>query len=84
MNTKTRTFGFNSKLVRLKGYTSIWRDIATPERFNSKLVRLKVDNLNCQIYFLDLFQFQTGAIKSTGVRGNHDATSHVSIPNWCD
>ena len=74
---------FNSKLVRLK----VPRRIRWPcvlKRFNSKLVRLKGagDGVSgCQI---EVFQFQTGAIKRIDIFFSIWYPFIVSIPNWCD
>ncbi len=54
---------FNSKLVRLKGNNDT--DLRYCYiRFNSKLVRLKANQQALVEYWIEMFQFQTGAIKS--------------------
>ena len=55
--------GFNSKLVRLKGYQEETAE-GLDARFNSKLVRLKAVSRRTYTDRCARFQFQTGAIKS--------------------
>ena len=61
-----RSDSFNSKLVRLKARAGTDEQPEHEPRFNSKLVRLKAGNARLGYTYLE-FQFQTGAIKRTGV-----------------
>ena len=52
--------------------------------FNSKLVRLKGARRARRARVCEMFQFQTGAIKSWERRSVVRLALRVSIPNWCD
>ena len=56
--------GFNSKVVRLKG-SSHTKGYAIDIRFNSKVVRLKVLPGPRDLMSVAVFQFQSGAVKSS-------------------
>ena len=53
-------------------------------RFNSILVRLKADNCEIFIEFLNKFQFHTGSIKRFPRKRQHTRQIRVSIPYWFD
>ena len=56
---------FNSKLVRLEGLTDI-TSVCILNSFNSKLVRLEVPCQRDREITMNMFQFQTGLIRSVG------------------
>ena len=73
--------GFNSSLVRLKDSNS-FDDRLWDTSFNSSLVRLKDGSTGISVTYQDLFQFQSGAIKSAvgdGLLGSGTACFNSSL-----
>ena len=60
--TGSTCVGFNSKLVRLEARLNAY--VMCLLGFNSKLVRLEVRSAPSRCRFTDMFQFQTGSIRS--------------------
>ena len=83
MTKKAQPRGFNSKLVRLKGYLChlMKKDKL---QFQFQTGSIKSNAAPTETTPDGEFQFQTGSIKSLTSRGAYVKIYFVSIPNWFD
>ena len=70
--------------MRLEGNTKEKGVRKLNSSFNSILVRLEVELLDEDENELPVFQFHTGAIRSSDISPVRMAVFSVSIPYWCD